>query len=150
MDLYPLATVLPGVEKLTTHLAACGIPMAIATSSSRAAVNAKRSKHEALFARFGGAIVTSEDIARGKPHPDVFLAAASAIGIPPAECAVFEDAEAGVAAGVAAGCVVIAAPDARIFPSGTPLPPGFADADAVLASLVEFLPETVGFPPYPH
>lgn len=147
MQLYPHASVLAGIDKLTKHLASCGVPMAIATSSSRAAVNAKRVNHEPLFKRFG-AIITAEDITRGKPHPDVFLTAASALNLAPRDCAVFEDAESGVLAGVAAGCVVIAAPDRRLFPADEPLPSGFCDADEVLTSLDEFVPEAWGFPPY--
>ena len=53
-------------------------------------------------------IVAAEDVARSKPAPDGYAAAAAALGLRPAECLVVEDSEAGIAAGRAAGCVVIA------------------------------------------
>jgi pseudouridine-5'-monophosphatase len=142
--LYPRAAVLPGVEKLTAHLAACGIPMAVATSSSADALAAKRQPHAALFGRFA-AFVTAEDVVHGKPAPTVFLAAADALGVPAAECIVFEDAQSGVAAGLAAGCAVVAVPDATLHEDVAP----FADAHQVLRSLDEFEPQAWGLPPYP-
>lgn len=53
-------------------------------------------------------MVCAGDVARGKPGPDPFLFAASRLGVAPAECLVVEDAPAGVAAGLAAGCQVVA------------------------------------------
>jgi mannitol-1-/sugar-/sorbitol-6-phosphatase len=53
------------------------------------------------------AIVTADDVARGKPAPDPYLAGARALGIPPADTIVFEDAEPGVASGHAAGARVV-------------------------------------------
>ena len=53
-------------------------------------------------------IVRGDQVPRGKPHPDIFLAAAERLGIPPAECVAFEDAPAGVAAAKAAGMVCVA------------------------------------------
>jgi len=143
MALYPHAAVLPGVERLTAHLAACGVPMAVATSSSRKALEAKRLPHGALFSRFA-ACVTAEDVAHGKPAPDVFLAAAVALGVPATECVVFEDAESGVDAGLAAGAAVVAVPDPTLHADVTP----FAKAHAVLRSLDDFVPEQWGLPPY--
>lgn len=148
MELYPSAAALPGVAKLVMHLHQHGVPLAIATSSSRAAVQAKRRNHEALFGRFD-AIVTAEDIVRGKPAPDVFLAAAQALGVPPTECCVFEDATAGVDAGLAAGCVVVAVPDRRIFTAVDELHhAGFRNAHELLDTMEQFAPERWGFPPY--
>jgi HAD superfamily hydrolase (TIGR01509 family) len=48
-------------------------------------------------------VVTPEDVAHGKPAPDMFLLAARKMGVPPAECLVFEDAEPGIQAAAAAG-----------------------------------------------
>jgi HAD superfamily hydrolase (TIGR01509 family) len=71
-------------------------------------------------------LITSESVARGKPHPDVFLAAAGAMKVPPAQCLVFEDSPAGIDAALAAGmacfCVPSGNPDhvqhaTRVFPS---------------------------------
>jgi sugar-phosphatase len=52
-------------------------------------------------------LVTSEDVARGKPFPDPYVLAAERLGTPPRCCAVFEDAPAGIAAAVAAGVPVV-------------------------------------------
>lgn len=52
-------------------------------------------------------LVCAEDVARGKPAPDCFLAAASALGVAAGQCLVWEDAPAGIAAGEAAGAAVI-------------------------------------------
>ncbi len=60
-------------------------------------------------------LITSESVKRGKPHPDVFLAAADALKTPPAQCLVFEDSPAGIDAALAAGmscfCVPSGGPD---------------------------------------
>lgn len=53
-------------------------------------------------------LVTSNDITNGKPHPEPFLKGAALLGLAPADCAVFEDAPAGIRAGKAAGARVIA------------------------------------------
>jgi sugar-phosphatase len=54
--------------------------------------------------------VTADQVTRGKPHPDPYLAGAALLGFRPEECVVFEDAASGVAAGRAAGCTVVATP----------------------------------------
>jgi sugar-phosphatase len=71
-------------------------------------------------------LVTVDDVPRGKPHPDPYLEAARRLGVEPRDCVVIEDAPAGIAAAVAAGCTVWAvatthAPDAlraaaEVFP----------------------------------
>jgi mannitol-1-/sugar-/sorbitol-6-phosphatase len=67
-------------------------------------------------------LITSNDIAHGKPHPEPYLKGASILGFPPAECIVVEDAPAGVRSGKAAGAKVIAvrttAPDSRLREAG--------------------------------
>jgi beta-phosphoglucomutase-like phosphatase (HAD superfamily) len=60
-------------------------------------------------------VIGSDQVERGKPHPDLFLHAAKALGVPPARCLVFEDAEPGFAAARAAGMQVI---DVRPFRAG--------------------------------
>lgn len=84
--------------------------------------------------------LVSADATRGKPAPDVFLAAAERLGVPPAETAVFEDSGAGIRAGKAAGMRVIAVPNAH-YP---PPPDALAQADFVLASLLDFRSDMLG------
>jgi sugar-phosphatase len=52
--------------------------------------------------------VMSEDVSQGKPHPEGYLRAASLLGVAPADAVVFEDAPAGIAAGIAAGIRTVA------------------------------------------
>jgi mannitol-1-/sugar-/sorbitol-6-phosphatase len=77
----------------------------IVTSCTRA-LAAVRIKAAGLPVPHG--IVTSSDIVHGKPHPEPYLKAASALGFPPTECVVLEDAPAGIRSGKAAGAKVIA------------------------------------------
>jgi HAD superfamily hydrolase (TIGR01509 family) len=56
---------------------------------------------------FEGRVFSASNVARGKPHPDIFLHAAAKIGVSPAECIVIEDSAGGVVAGRAAGATVI-------------------------------------------
>lgn len=55
-------------------------------------------------------LIAAEQVTRGKPDPQPFLAGAELLGFPPEQCVVFEDSSAGAEAGRAAGCVVIATP----------------------------------------
>jgi sugar-phosphatase len=65
------------------------------------------------------ASVTSEDVARGKPHPEGYLRAAALLGVHPDDAVVFEDAPAGIAAGLAAGIRTVAVgPNAGELPDG--------------------------------
>lgn len=86
------------------------VPLAVASGGYRHFVemtlNAIGIRH--LF----DAVICAEDYERGKPHPDPFLTAARALGVPPGECVVFEDAPLGVEAAQRAGmhCVVVPIP----------------------------------------
>jgi beta-phosphoglucomutase len=100
--LSPLA----GLERLLEILAANGIPVAVATSGP--AENVRHTLAELGLAERITVIVRGDEVPRGKPHPDIFLAAAARLGVPPAECVAFEDAPAGVGAARAAGMVCVA------------------------------------------
>lgn len=92
---------LPGVETWLARLAAAGWRQALATSAPRANVDAIL---EVLgISPYFAAVVAAEDVARGKPEPDVFLAAARALAAPVYRCVVVEDAPAGVEAARRAG-----------------------------------------------
>ena len=98
-----------GVVELIDHLDALGLPRAVATSSSRAAVKRHLGEH-GLLERFD-AIVASEDVTRHKPDPAPYLAAAAALGVDPAACLALEDSHNGVRAAHAAGMMVVMVPD---------------------------------------
>jgi beta-phosphoglucomutase len=97
----------PGLERLLAVLLARRIPIAIATSGP--AENVRHTLAEVALAERLAVVIRGDQVPRGKPHPDVFLAAAERIGVPAAECLAFEDAPSGVAAARAAGmrCVAL-------------------------------------------
>lgn len=98
-----------GVEPLLDLLDELKLPRAIATSSSR-----YRTDHHlelvGLLSRFD-AIVTRDDVSKGKPDPEPYLTAASLINVQPEECLAFEDSHSGARAAHAAGIRVIVVPD---------------------------------------
>jgi len=118
---WPHVQLLPGVERLVAHLVAHAVPIAIASGSVRRNFELKTAHLQHVFAHFGQNVVCGDDGAgRGKPFPDVFLAAARKLGrdVGPndesdvvgeaereerARGLVFEDAIPGVQAGKRAG-----------------------------------------------
>lgn len=85
--------------------------MALATSSVSRLIGPFLERHK--LNRYFDAIVTGEMVKNGKPHPDIYLQAASQVGMEPKDCLVVEDALAGLQAGRGAGCQTVAIPDAR-------------------------------------
>ena len=83
--------------------------------------------------------VSSEEVARGKPAPDVYLEAARRLGADPARCVAIEDSSNGLRSAAAAGAAVVAIPN-REFP---PDPDALALADVVLGSVEELTPDVV-------
>jgi HAD superfamily hydrolase (TIGR01509 family) len=83
-----------------------GLPRCIASSSSpdRLAICLEILKMQSLFQ---GRVFSASMVARGKPHPDIFLYAAAEIGVQPERCIVIEDSASGVIAGRAAGATVV-------------------------------------------
>ena len=99
---------MPGALELLAALRDRAIPIGLATNSGREF--ATRALHAAgVFDRFD-AVVSAEDVERPKPAPDVYLAAAAAVGADPERCVALEDSETGVAAARAAGMTVIGVP----------------------------------------
>jgi HAD superfamily hydrolase (TIGR01509 family) len=97
---------LPGVQTWLIRLRDAGIPCVIGSSTHRENIDATL---EVLgLTSFFSAIVSAEDVKRGKPDPEVFLTAAQRIGVEPADGVVFEDALVGIAAAKAAGMRVAA------------------------------------------
>ncbi len=100
------AEAMPGVRDALAATAALGLPFRVASNSSHEEMAIK-------FARTGlaplvtGRIHSARDVAAGKPAPDVFLAAASAEGVPPSACLVVEDSLPGATAARAAGMACV-------------------------------------------
>ncbi len=112
------------VERLAGEL-----PLAIASSSNREVIDLVLE-----LSRFGPcfqATVSSEEVARGKPAPDVYLEAARRLGVAPASCAAVEDSHNGIASAKAAEMYVIAIPNPHYPPGDEAL----AQADLILAGL---------------
>jgi HAD superfamily hydrolase (TIGR01509 family) len=112
-------------------------PLALASSSNRPLIDA--ALEAAGLARCFRATVSSEEVPRGKPAPDVYLEAARRLGVEPTRCAAIEDSHSGIRSAKAAGMRVVAVPNATYPPGEDAL----AEADVVLRSLAELTPETI-------
>jgi HAD superfamily hydrolase (TIGR01509 family) len=112
-------------------------PLGVASSSNRPLIDLfiKLTGTAALFQ----ATVSSEEVARGKPAPDVYLEAARRLGVDPGRAVAIEDSENGIRSAAAAGMHVIAIPN-RAFP---PSAEALALASVVLDSIEELQPEVV-------
>lgn len=104
--------------------ALCAGRIACASGADRAKVEMQLAK-VGMEGYFAGRVFSGHEMPRSKPFPDVYLAAADALGVAPAQCLVVEDTVTGVAAGVAAGATVWA-----YFPADQ----GHASADELLAA----------------
>lgn len=106
----------PEMRALVERLHGDGVPMAVASGSSRAAIAAtlEVTGLDAYLPLF----VSAEEVAHGKPEPDVFLEAARRLGVAPDSCVVLEDAAPGVRAAHAAGMRCVAVPDTEATADG--------------------------------
>ncbi|MGW4929158.1 HAD family hydrolase [Agromyces sp. NPDC004153] len=127
---------IPGVEEAVRALAE-RYPLAVASSSNRQLI--ELALDLAGLADAFQAIVSSEEVERGKPAPDVYLEAASRLGIAPEHCAAVEDSSNGIRSAHAAGMRVVAVPN-RAYP---PAADAVELADVVLDSIRALTPEVV-------
>lgn len=97
---------IPGVADAVRAVAAAGIAICVGSNGSPDAI-AQRLRLTGLYPWFEGRLFSAAMVARGKPHPDVFLLAAETMQISPPECVVVEDSDAGVQAALAAGMRVL-------------------------------------------
>ncbi len=126
------AVPMPGVPGVLVGLRRAGYRLALASSSTLEIIAAtlrvlRIDEHFPI-------VVSSVEVGRGKPAPDVFLAAASRLGLPPGRCLVVEDSRNGVLAAKRAGMACVAVPCAATRHQE------FTEADRVLASLEELVP----------
>jgi HAD superfamily hydrolase (TIGR01509 family) len=128
--------VIPGAPETVRRVAATH-PVAIASSAHRAVIEAAvdvLGLHGIL-----DEIVSSDDVATGKPDPGVYLLAAARLGVEASRCLVVEDSVNGVRAGKAAGMTVVLIPNASVQPSSGAIDP--ADlADLVLDQITDLDP----------
>ncbi len=124
------AQVLPGVRGWLDRLCGSGWRQAIASSAPR--LNIDTILDALGISHYFSAIVSAEDVLRGKPDPQVFLVAAGRLSIPPAHCVVVEDSPAGIEGAHRAGMRAI----------GVRAPQAAPGADQFVASLDELPPDT--------
>ena len=125
--LSPGVSLKPGVQDVLDALEAAGVACAVATSASARTARANLAA-AGLLHRLP-ILVTRDDVACGKPHPESFLQAARHLGQAPPDCLAVEDSAPGVAAAHAAGMMVVTIPDA------VPPTPAMLSRAAVLCSL---------------
>lgn len=102
---------MPGLHELHAEIARRQIPWAVATSSPR--VHALEVLQQLGLQDQCRAVAAGDEVAHGKPAPDIYLLAAKRLGIPPHNCLALEDSSPGSQAAAAAGMTVIAIPNAQ-------------------------------------
>ena len=127
---------LPGAVEAVESLAARW-PLGLASSSNREVIDL--TLRVSGLDRWFAATVSSEEVAGGKPAPDVYLEAARRLGVAAERCAAVEDSENGIRSAKAAGMRVVAIPNAQYPPAGDAL----AAADVVLPTVAELTPAAV-------
>lgn len=121
--------VMSGLYELQGAIAARGLPWAVATSSPRR--HAEEILVQLGLAEACHAIVGGDEVARGKPAPDIYLLAARRLGVPPVQCIALEDSEPGSRAAAAAGMLTVVVPGTGVETTG------LSHADYVFGSLHE-------------
>jgi len=117
--------ILPGVKHLIDEGHRRGMGLAVASSSYNARTVLSKL---GLIDRFD-VIADGHSVSRAKPHPDIFIWAAGALRVRPADCVVFEDAEAGVTAALTAGMSVVGVGDPSIVGRAHTVVPDLAGFD---------------------
>lgn len=146
LKLEKLSTFIIGAERLVKHLHKNKIPIAIATSSRKEAIDVKIRKHHHVFQLFHHTVSAGSDdaVKQGKPSPDIFLVCASRFpdNPKPENVLVLEDSSNGIKGAVAAGMQTVIVPDKLLDPSK------YTEAMFVIHSLEDFRPELFGLPPF--
>jgi HAD superfamily hydrolase (TIGR01509 family) len=127
---------LPGAVEAVRRVAGRW-PLALASSSPRRLIDAVLA--EAGLMGYFAVTMSTEEVARGKPAPDVYLSVASKLGVPPGAAVAIEDSSNGLRAAHAAGMRVVAVP----HPAYPPQPDALALADRVVTRLDELTPEAL-------
>lgn len=122
--------ILPGVRELLEHLVGLGIPLAVASASKNAPTILAQTDLEKYFVT----IVDGNRTQKAKPNPEVFLTAASGLGLAPEHCVVFEDAIAGIEGALAANMMAIGIGDSQILNAAHLVYPSIAAFDPQIFS----------------
>lgn len=117
--------ILPGAKEYMTSLRTKGVRIALGSASKNAAFILERVGLSELF----DAVIDGTKVSKAKPDPEVFLVACESLGLTPRDCAVYEDAAAGVQAAKAAGIYVVGIGTADVL----------GEADEVVAGLHELV-----------
>jgi beta-phosphoglucomutase len=117
--------ILPGVVEYVKSIRSKGIKTAIGSASKNTPLILKRLGIASLF----DVIVDGNKVSKAKPDPEVFLRAAKELNVPPAECVVFEDAEAGIEAALRAGMKAV----------GIGRPSNLKEAETIIPGLFELV-----------
>lgn len=107
-DAYPLR---PGVGEMLSFFKKNNIPCGVASSSYQQVIQRRLTKAGVLNHFLH--ITSGDEVARGKPHPDIYLLALERLGVVAQECIAFEDSELGAQAAIAAGLNVVVVPDLK-------------------------------------
>ncbi|MFG1699556.1 HAD family hydrolase [Nonomuraea sp. NPDC049309] len=98
----------PGAQEVVASVRRSGVPTALVTSSHRVLVDEVLAQLEpGTF----DTVVCGDEVSRPKPDPEAYLTAARRLGVDPRRCVALEDSPPGIAAAVAAGCLVVAVPE---------------------------------------
>ena len=125
--------VVPGAREAVERMAA-SFPLGLASSSNRPLIDTVLEL--AGLSMLFRATVSSEEVPRGKPAPDVYVEAARRLGVEPERCAAIEDSHSGIRSAKAAGMRVVAIPNPHYPPDEDVL----AEADIVLTSIEQLTP----------
>jgi HAD superfamily hydrolase (TIGR01509 family) len=127
---------MPGAVDAVTRLAGRW-PLGLASSAPRSLIETVLDT--ASLRGFFAAVLSAEEVARGKPAPDVYLSVAALLHVPPTACAAVEDSSNGLRSAAAAGCAVIAVP----HPEYPPAPDALEQARLVVHGLPELTVDAV-------
>ncbi|QGU02019.1 Phosphorylated carbohydrates phosphatase [Corynebacterium kalinowskii] len=104
----------PGIEKLLSELANSGTPMMLVTNTARELADPAI---EAIGRDFFTSTICGDEVANGKPNPEIYRTAALRLGFQPDQCLAFEDSPTGMASATAAGCRVVGLPERGEVPA---------------------------------